>query len=469
MGFDFSFNCPQCDAILHGKNEWIGKTACCNKCQQRFVVPPPSAAAQNPPGQTSNAASPPPTIPAKPAATADQPYRASPPQFQSRSQSTDDFSVNGGEYERTAPNTIQINVATSKPSNSLGIGSIVLAIVGLFTLCLPFVALPLLLLGLALGVAGIVVAVKRKGGGVGLPIAGSAICGILLIPPAFMLLAVGGCASMLNDAANNASKTPRGTSTNHKEPPAHLETPTEVSIAELLRAYERNRISAAAKYEKKRLQITGTIRGCTVFPAVGGLFIGLANPTDSREYIGLVFAFEDWKRLEHVVDVQATVIGKCEQLRDDVMLLNVEGIEPSIDNLVSTAESRREAKQEAAEREINRRIADGQVDISLDALSSLYENMDKVNKGTIADIRGQLAGMKEINEGAPEIEKGTLILTIKLKGEREGGYFYAIFDPKYKAQIEALATGQTIAVRGRIAGYLTGYNFDIDHCIFLEK
>ena len=208
MGFDFSFACPQCGATLYGKDEWIGKPARCNHCQHRLVVPPRPSATQQPPLRTSGAVvSPPPPAmpPVAPALPADQPHLASPPppppSIQPHTQATDDHWVRGSDPERTLLNTIHATVASNKSSSSLGIGSIVLAIVGLFTLCLPFVALPLLLLGLALGVAGLAVALKRKGSGIGLPIAGSAICTVLLIPPTIMLFAAGALVGAVKEAA----------------------------------------------------------------------------------------------------------------------------------------------------------------------------------------------------------------------------------------------------------------------------
>jgi len=187
MDFDFSFACPQCGATLHGKNEWIGKTATCNKCQGRLVVPPCPSPARQPNHQTSRTTSPPPVPPFAPAAAAGAQRTSS----QRESQATDDYSTGRSDPERTSSGVIQVTFADTRPSNSLGIGSIVLAVVGLLTVCVPLIALPLLLLGLALGITGLVVAIKRKGGGIGLPIAGSAICAVLLIPPAIILLVAG--------------------------------------------------------------------------------------------------------------------------------------------------------------------------------------------------------------------------------------------------------------------------------------
>ena len=205
MAIDFTFACPQCGATLHGKDEWVGKTASCKKCQHRLIVPPQPLPTQHAQLQTPRVEappSPPPRPQCVPTVPPQEPHRAAPPPFHAETQAANDFLVDGGGSERTSSTAVQVNVIASRPSNSLGIGSIVLAVVGLFTLCLPFVAMPLLLLGLALGIAGIVVAIKRKGGGIGLPIAGSAICGILLIPPMVTLLAAGAFVGAVNEAAN---------------------------------------------------------------------------------------------------------------------------------------------------------------------------------------------------------------------------------------------------------------------------
>jgi hypothetical protein len=106
----------------------------------------------------------------------------------------------------------------------------------LLTLCLPFVALPLLLLGLALGVAGILVAIKRKGGGIGLPIAGSAICAILLIPPVFTVLGVGALVGVMN----RATTAQRDGSTGHSKSGGNTDRPGgSISTTDLGATIER--------------------------------------------------------------------------------------------------------------------------------------------------------------------------------------------------------------------------------------
>ncbi len=38
MTFDFDIACPKCGALLHAKNEWIGKAARCNTCRHQLTI-----------------------------------------------------------------------------------------------------------------------------------------------------------------------------------------------------------------------------------------------------------------------------------------------------------------------------------------------------------------------------------------------------------------------------------------------
>ncbi len=209
MSFDFEFACPKCGATLHGKNKWIGRSATCNKCQQRMVIPPNPSAAPQPTSRPPEVVTPPPATRAATTAQPTEVRRAVPP-LPLEQRAPGNYRVPSSEVEPVTVNAIQVNVADNRPSNSLGVGSIVLAVVGLLTLCIPVVALPLLLLGLARGIGGVVVAMTRSGRGIGLPIAGSAICGVLLIPPTIMLLTVGGCVAALGTAATEPHQVPVG-------------------------------------------------------------------------------------------------------------------------------------------------------------------------------------------------------------------------------------------------------------------
>jgi hypothetical protein len=76
-----------------------------------------------------------------------------------------------------------INVHLPRRSSSLGIVSLVLGIVAFLFCWIPLVgilSIPLSALGLLLGAIGLLVAVHRRGSGIGYPIGGAAVCGLAL-------------------------------------------------------------------------------------------------------------------------------------------------------------------------------------------------------------------------------------------------------------------------------------------------
>lgn len=76
-----------------------------------------------------------------------------------------------------------INVHLPRRSSSLGIVSLVLGIVAFLFCWIPLVGIlsvPLSALGLLLGAIGLLVALFRRGSGIGFPIGGTAVCGLAL-------------------------------------------------------------------------------------------------------------------------------------------------------------------------------------------------------------------------------------------------------------------------------------------------
>lgn len=157
----------------------------------RQAVPPPRPAA--PPVVVRPAPSPPP--PQVPEVIV-----AAPPLVQSASP--------GVPVMAAAPNVaVQVNVSQSKAAHSLGIGAIVLGIVGLLTVCVPFVSLPLSGLGFLLGVFGVGMAIVRKGTGVGFSIAGAAISGVIFLPSLlFWTMFAGALRSASDEVAKQAQR-----------------------------------------------------------------------------------------------------------------------------------------------------------------------------------------------------------------------------------------------------------------------
>lgn len=86
-----------------------------------------------------------------------------------------------------------INVAMPRRGNSLGVASLVLGVLAFLICWIPLINLlgvPLSGLGLLLGVIGIIVALTRRGSGIGFPIAGSAVCALALAVAVGMTTAI---------------------------------------------------------------------------------------------------------------------------------------------------------------------------------------------------------------------------------------------------------------------------------------
>ena len=165
----FKMDCPHCKRTLNVTDKVFGKTVACPGCNQSFTVPasPPRSVVKKaqavPPPSPRQAYGTPPVpigVPPMPPLTPrpDDPEASPNPlgflnAVPSARALTSGPAEEGGapqglamqpasvpqsQSEHITPNAVQVNVGDTRPSNSLGIGSIVLAVVGLLTLCIPF-------------------------------------------------------------------------------------------------------------------------------------------------------------------------------------------------------------------------------------------------------------------------------------------------------------------------------------------
>jgi hypothetical protein len=104
------------------------------------------------------------------------------------------------------PTAVQVNVQNSNVSNSLGIASLVLGILSLFICWIPFIGFGLSGLGLLLGIGALVMALTRKGTGIGYAIAGSAVSAIGVLLGVIYIVALSGMAQGLNEVAEQMEK-----------------------------------------------------------------------------------------------------------------------------------------------------------------------------------------------------------------------------------------------------------------------
>lgn len=148
--------CPACGGKLHAPSQLLGRMAKCPQCGQTVkVVASPDSPAEPPRSAP----------PRKPKSSPAAVNRGAADIIIKRSEDSAD-----GIRESEAPS------AGSRLPYGLGIPSLALGIVALLFVWLPLVgllSLPLSVLGLLLGIAGLVSAILHRGRGVGFPIAGS--------------------------------------------------------------------------------------------------------------------------------------------------------------------------------------------------------------------------------------------------------------------------------------------------------
>jgi hypothetical protein len=194
-----TIECPACKYGGQVPDKFAGMIVKCSKCETPFVVSDgPSASNHQESGDEGEVAprsEPPPTRHLKNAVQSGRPHR---PKRILTSESEDGAKT---DFEIKSP---------SRFSNSLGIASMVLGIVGLLLAlipCIGFFGLPLSGLGLILGIVGFVIACTRKGSGIGFPVAGSAISLVAIAIGSVWLVLIGsiGAARKQAEEANQVS------------------------------------------------------------------------------------------------------------------------------------------------------------------------------------------------------------------------------------------------------------------------
>jgi len=160
------FSCPSCRSFGKARVESAGKKGKCSKCGMIFIIPNPSV--KEIARSTNSHSGGPPAISPKI------------PPISDESSLTTNSGFSQAYSTIRNPTEVQINV-TGSASNSLGITSLVLGILSLFTCFIPIIGMLIGSVSLALGIAAIVVAMKRNGSGVGYGIGGVTLGGIILL------------------------------------------------------------------------------------------------------------------------------------------------------------------------------------------------------------------------------------------------------------------------------------------------
>lgn len=155
------FECPHCGNGIKVNDSAAGKSGKCNQCGEKVTVPHSTAVVKTSPEIVHDA----------------------PPPAQYRQQQT-------APQQPTV--AVQVN-QKERPSNSVGIASVILGILALLICWIPLVNIISLILGgigLLLAGIGLFLGLSRKGSGIGFPIAGGAVSVISMSVAGAMLFAM---------------------------------------------------------------------------------------------------------------------------------------------------------------------------------------------------------------------------------------------------------------------------------------
>lgn len=165
--------CDGCRYKFRVKSKAAGRTLACPKCKHSVYIPDGSE-------QTTFDNLPSFEPPAKPSQLMQPSFQA--PHIQT---------------QPPAHQAVQVNVSSNSGAHSLGIASMVVGVLSFFICWIPFIGFGLSGLGFVLGAIGCIVAVTRKGSGIGYSIAGTALSSFgLALGMVYMLLLQGVCSGL---------------------------------------------------------------------------------------------------------------------------------------------------------------------------------------------------------------------------------------------------------------------------------
>jgi hypothetical protein len=186
------FKCSECGKQLRVKDDAAGKKGKCPQCGVTLEVPTPQEDALIAEHEASLDPSPP-----QPAVRSDSARHAAtmqPPPLERG-------------HVNQAPS---VNVHMPKRTSSLGVVSLILGVVAFLLCWIPFIgvlSIPLSSLGVLLAGIGLLVALFRRGSGIGWPIGGGVVSGLALIIGIAQVAAIGGVAEGLRQSAEEANRT----------------------------------------------------------------------------------------------------------------------------------------------------------------------------------------------------------------------------------------------------------------------
>ncbi len=169
--------CPSCTSKLRAADNMAGRKTKCPKCGTVFEIPMSDRETAEPfPVEQ-------PSQPAKRAQSFTVPPKSSPAPSPGPPEDDIGFDASSGRRLSAAAaisNTIVVH-PSSRAAHSLGIAALVVGLLSFFVCWIPFVGIPVSSLGLILGLSSFVLAIARRGTGIGFSIAGSGLSILSLV------------------------------------------------------------------------------------------------------------------------------------------------------------------------------------------------------------------------------------------------------------------------------------------------
>ncbi|AQT68888.1 hypothetical protein STSP2_02065 [Anaerohalosphaera lusitana] len=166
-----------------------------------------------------------------------------------------------------SPNAPSVNVNMPKRTSSLGVVSLIMGILAFLICWIPLLGLlsiPVSSLGVLFAVIGFLIAIFRKGSGIGWPIGGGVVSALALIIAFTQVAVIGGAAEAIDEAAAKADQTKQEVVTSSGSGNSTSNNSEEANVTNTNNSEEAEEW-VSAKYPVRQgdmqLQVKGAVKG----------------------------------------------------------------------------------------------------------------------------------------------------------------------------------------------------------------
>ena len=190
----------KCGQKLNVKPEYAGRKARCPACSEAIQIPEAIDPSKRSPLRSHAETASQDTVPVV------KDRKATRPVISGEIMPNEQAEVQPTAYSRPQNVQVNVDVQTSRGAHSLGVASLVVAILSFFVCWLPFVGFGFAGLAFVLGIAGVLVAIVRKGTGIGYSIAGAGVSLVSLMLSAVFTLFFAGAVATVDQAVKEVGK-----------------------------------------------------------------------------------------------------------------------------------------------------------------------------------------------------------------------------------------------------------------------